>query len=34
MRTLILALGFFVAALPVRAHPIVLAEVKAHVGRR
>ncbi|HTC03908.1 MAG TPA: hypothetical protein VK749_10940 [Xanthobacteraceae bacterium] len=33
MRTLILALGFIVAALPVRAQTIAPAEVKAHVGQ-
>ena len=33
MRTLILALGFMVAALPVRAQTIAPAEIKAHVGQ-
>jgi hypothetical protein len=33
MRTLILALGFIVAALPVQAQTIAPAEVKAHVGQ-
>jgi DNA/RNA endonuclease YhcR with UshA esterase domain len=33
MRTLILALGFIVAALPARAQTIAPAEVKAHVGQ-
>ena len=34
MRTLILALGFIVAALPVRAQTIAPAEVKGMSGRR
>ena len=33
MRTLILALGFIVAALPARAQTIAPAEIKAHVGQ-
>ena len=33
MRTLILALGFVLAALPARAQTIAPAEVKAHVGQ-
>ncbi|HWX86470.1 MAG TPA: hypothetical protein VNZ48_22960 [Xanthobacteraceae bacterium] len=33
MRTLILALGFMMAALPARAQTIAPAEVKAHVGQ-
>src|SRR5580704_1346944 len=33
MRTLILALGFVAAALPVRAQTIPPAEIKAHVGQ-
>jgi DNA/RNA endonuclease YhcR with UshA esterase domain len=34
MRTFILALGFIVAALPVRAQTIGLAEVKSHIGQQ
>src|ERR1700689_5881312 len=33
MRTLVLALGFFGAALPARAQAIPPAEIKAHVGQ-